>query len=324
MQQTNTLDIAVRAASDLTSAFSATVLGTQPPSSLTCGDHGTNHIDFFLNPFEDNECAGADLILLFIMSVIIFTLTWWSRWLIWEPIADMRIRGLKKHFDPSIKKRFGVTLTSIIVHLCSAFFVFKILAPTEWLWIPESWGPPLDEGHPTDADFKYYYLLYLARYCSDSVSILFEERRKDQFLQMVYHHAVTIGLVICSINAGFTRFGGVIMFFFDWADVPLQSAKAFKYMSIDPKDFYNYVANRLFELFAITYFLTRNLMFNFVVYTALRDLPTTLSGRIAKILLVMLAAVQTFWLTLLIKAVKKQVANGGNVEDIREDKKKLE
>ena len=114
------------------------------------------------------------------------------------------------------------------------------------------------------------------------------------------------------------------MFFFDWADLPLQSAKAFKYLSLDPKDFYNYVASRLFELFAITYFLTRNVMFNFVVYTAVKDLRASTSGQIGKTLLVMLAAIQTFWLTLLVKAVKKQIANGGNVEDIREDKKKLE
>lgn len=114
------------------------------------------------------------------------------------------------------------------------------------------------------------------------------------------------------------------MFFFDWADLPLLSAKAFKYLSLDSKDFYNWIANRLFELFAITYFLTRNLMFNFVVFIALRDLSDKISGRIGKILLVMLAAIQTFWLTLLIKAIKKQIANGGNVEDIREEKKKLE
>ncbi|CAJ1961853.1 unnamed protein product [Cylindrotheca closterium] len=324
LQQTNTLHVAIRAASDLTATFSASVFGTQPPSSLTCGEPGSNQVQFFLDPFEDKECAGADFILVFMMSVVIFVLTWWGRWFIWEPLADLRISGSKKHFDPSVKKRFGVTLTSIIVHVCSAFFVFRILVPTEWLYKPSCWVDNIDDD-TIDADLKFYYLLYLARYCSDSVSILFEERRKDQFLQMVYHHAVTIGLVVCSINARYTRFGGVIMFFFDWADIPLQCAKASKYLSVEPKDFYNYVANRLFELFAITYFLTRNCMFNFVVYTALRDLPDTSSGATARILLVMLAAIQTFWLTLLIKAVKKQIANGGNVEDIREeDKKKFE
>ena len=179
LQRTNnTLDIAVQAASDLSAVFASTVFGTPPPPSLTCGDPETNQIRFFLNPFEGNtECAGADLILLCIMSTVIFTLTWWGRWFIWEPMVDLRMRGIKKQFDPSTKKRFGVTMTSIVVHACSAFFVFKILTPTKWLWIPDSWVGGIDTPS-INGDFKFYYLLYLARYCSDSVSILFEERRK--------------------------------------------------------------------------------------------------------------------------------------------------
>jgi len=314
-----TKNIAVQAASDLSSAFSATVFHTAPSSSpLVCGEED-NRIRFYLNPFEDNECAGVDLILVFFMAIVIFVMTWSMRWFILEPIA-VTMRGSKIRLDPSIKKRFGMTLTSVLVHTLSAFFVWRVLTPTEWLWIPTTWGANTDDLL-ADADFKFYYLLYLARYCSDSVSILFEERTKDQFLQMVYHHAVTIALVVSSINAGYTRFGGVIMFFFDWADLPLQVAKASKYLSLDSKDIWNYVANRLFELFALTYFVTRNVMYNFVVFVACRDLPEDMNGNIAKTLLIMLAAIQTFWLTLLIKAVKKQIDNG-DVEDIRDDKGK--
>jgi hypothetical protein len=136
--------------------------------------------------------------------------------------------------------------------------------------------------------------------------------------------SVTIGLVACSSLAGYTRYGGVIMFFFDWADLPLLTAKACKYLSLDSKDLWQYIANRLFEVFALVYTATRSIMYNFVVYIALRDLPYTQSGHIARTLLVMLAALQTFWLTLLFKAVKKQIANGGNVEDIREDGRKVD
>jgi hypothetical protein len=111
------------------------------------------------------------------------------------------------------------------------------------------------------------------------------------------------------------------MFFFDWADLPLLSAKSCKYLSLSGDDTFQYIANRLFEIFAVVYTLTRSIMYNFVVYTALRDLPNDTPGNTARTLLVMLAALQTFWLTLLYKAVVKQIANGGNVEDIREDKK---
>lgn len=191
LQQTNTLDVAVQAASDLNAAFSSAVFGTDPPSSITCGDPTKKEMFFFLDPFEDHECAGADLILLCIMSVVIFALTWWGRWLIWEPIAEMRMRGIKNQFDPSVKKRFGVTMTSIFVHAFSAFFVFKILTPTEWLWIPSSWAANIPDND-IDPDFKFYYLLYLARYCSDSVSILFEERRKVG--TMYWSHSIGISI----------------------------------------------------------------------------------------------------------------------------------
>jgi hypothetical protein len=63
-------------------------------------------------------------------------------------------------------------------------------------------------------------------------------------------------------------------------------------------------------------------MYNFVVYTAMQDLPQTQSGHIARFLLLALAALQTFWLTLLFQNMQKQISNGGNVEDIREDSRK--
>lgn len=114
------------------------------------------------------------------------------------------------------------------------------------------------------------------------------------------------------------------MFFFDWADLPLLSAKASKYLSISGDDMYQYIANRLFEIFAVVYTVTRNVMYNFVVYTALRDLPSNNSGNTARALLVMLAALQTYWLTLLYEAVMRQIANGGNAEEIREYRRKVE
>jgi hypothetical protein len=112
------------------------------------------------------------------------------------------------------------------------------------------------------------------------------------------------------------------MFFFDWADLPLLSAKACKYLSTSPQDGLQSLANRLFRVFAVVYTMTRSIMYNFVVYTAIKDLPQTQSGHIARSLLLALAALQTFWLTLLFQAIQKQISNGGNVEDIRENARK--
>jgi len=108
------------------------------------------------------------------------------------------------------------------------------------------------------------------------------------------------------------------MFFFDWADIPLLAAKLFKYLSKDPNDFFQYTANRLFELFAVDFFITRVCFYNFVVYRVITDLPVNPTNRFIEFLLLTLVGLQTYWMYLIIVAVKRQKKSGGNVEDVRE------
>lgn len=204
------VEIGMQSYRDLSYAFSATVFGTNggvPPSTIACGGDG-NTIGFFLDPYEEHECAGSDWIVVSIMSAMIFAVTWWGRWFVWEPIAEMRMAGLKKHFDPSTRKRFGMTMTSILFHSTSAFFVFKILTKTDWLWSARDWSSNIEEG-TIETDFKFYYLLYLARYCSDSVSMFFEERRKvrkDACMHVCIHYFILLYLLtstfFLSISSG--------------------------------------------------------------------------------------------------------------------------
>ena len=88
---------------------------------------------------------------------------------------------------------------------------------------------------------------------------------QDTFAYAI-HHVATVALVLFSAHAGVTRIGGVVMFFFDWADPFLLVAKALVYLSRKPTDMYQWWADRLFETFAVAFFLTRNLMFNYVVF----------------------------------------------------------
>lgn len=118
--------------------------------------------------------------------------------------------------------------------------------------------------------------------------------------------------------AGLVGFGGIIMFFFEWVDIPLLSAKIFKYLSKDPKDMHQMLANRLFELFAVTFFLTRVCWFNFVVVRVLIDLPVNTTNRIVECLLLTLVGLQTYWMYLIVVAVQRQTKSGGIIEDVRE------
>ena len=109
------------------------------------------------------------------------------------------------------------------------------------------------------------------------------------------------------------------MFFFDWADIPLLTAKAFKYLSKDPKDTCQYVANQLFTIFAITFFVTRGLVFDSVVYIAYRDF-WIINGatKACCIMLTCLVGLQSYWMGLIVITARKQAQNGGVVEDLRE------
>jgi hypothetical protein len=185
----------------------------------------------------------------------------------------------------------------------------------------------MDRSPLIEADFKFYYLLYAARFISDSVSLFFESRNRDAFIASIIHHIVTLGLVLGSAATGFSRYGGIIMFFFDWADIPLLAAKACKYLSLSPKDPFQLVANRLFEVFAVTFFATRNVWYTYIVYSAWIDLAGDPHSRHCRYLLLLLAGLQTYWLGLIIQAVIRQKNNGGTIEDsrddgIRDDKKK--
>jgi TLC domain len=135
--------------------------------------------------------------------------------------------------------------------------------------------------------------------------------RWEELRSLAYHNMYTAW-------AGLVGFGGIVMFFFDWGDIPLLSAKLFKYLSKDPKDMYQWIANRLFELFAVTFFVTRVCCFNFVVTRVIIDLPVNTTNRIVEFLLLTLVGLQTYWMYLIVVAVQRQKKSGGNVEDVRE------
>jgi ceramide synthetase len=274
---------------------------------------------FYLELQRDGTepCSGTDWIILFLLVCLIHCISWGGRWLVWEPLANALAHHGQKHsaWNRADCQRLSTSMTACTFFLFSAFTVWRILFHKPWLWNARQWTQDLEAKH-IDADFKFYYLLYAARFCSDSISLFFEDRRKDVFWTSAAHHLITLGLVLGSATAGLTRMGGVIMFFFDWADPPLLLAKSLKYLSRHPQDLYQTLANRLFEVFAVVFILTRNVLYNYVVYIGVRDLPPW--AWISRLLLVLLAVLQTYWLSLLVQAILRQKQNNGVVEDMRE------
>ena len=151
-----------------------------------------------------------------------------------------------------------------------------------------------------------------------------EHRRSDTPAYAV-HHFVTIFLVLLSAHAHYTKAGGVLMYILDWADPFLLAAKASKYLSRHPADFFQFASDRLFEMFAVVFVVTRNIMFTYVVYTAVvshdeeEEKEDATVRLLLKGMLVILAFLMLYWLGLILQAAAYQRFNRGNVDDIRED-----
>lgn len=163
--------------------FLGTVLGTGPTgqTSLICG---ASHVgdsstlssletSFYLQIFGTEDCAGSDWVIILILGLIVHAISWWTRWLLWEPLANARMKG-HPSWDMSECRRFSQTATSLLFFVTSACFAARVLPSKEWLFSREAWPT---RGPLIDADYKFYYLLYAARFFSDLVSIFFEDRK---------------------------------------------------------------------------------------------------------------------------------------------------
>ena len=113
---------------------------------------------------------------------MIFTITWLARFYLWRPLYDsmMKERDPQKSSRWNIEDRnkFGETLTSATYFICSAIFVYKLLYPKQWLWVPKTWSQGIDPHITIDADYKFYYLLYASSFIADFMLIFMEDRKR--------------------------------------------------------------------------------------------------------------------------------------------------
>lgn len=115
------------------------------------------------------------------LTAIIHVISWTSRWLLWEPLADWRMKG-HKSWNTSEKKKFSMACTSAMFFIIASIAGWRVFSVQEWLWDPDRWNENLYLDRTLDAAFKFHYLLYAARFSSDFLSIFFEERRFVRFV----------------------------------------------------------------------------------------------------------------------------------------------
>ncbi|KAM9887783.1 hypothetical protein OXX69_013235, partial [Metschnikowia pulcherrima] len=119
--------------------------------------------------------------------------------------------------------------------------------------------------------FKKYYLISIAFWLHQLVTLNIEERRKD-YVQMFFHHIVTCSLVIGSYYYYYNRIGNLILNIMDSVDILLSTAKILKYSS------YTRACDAMFGLFVVAWVVLRHGVYNYLFYIAWHRSMELMSG----------------------------------------------
>eukprot|EP00630_Chrysocystis_fragilis_P004112 CAMPEP_0197400150 /NCGR_PEP_ID=MMETSP1165-20131217/16410_1 /TAXON_ID=284809 /ORGANISM="Chrysocystis fragilis, Strain CCMP3189" /LENGTH=323 /DNA_ID=CAMNT_0042926197 /DNA_START=18 /DNA_END=989 /DNA_ORIENTATION=+ len=265
-----------------------------------------------------------------VFVVGLFAFNWAFRLLVVQPVARVLLgAGSSERVLAGRVAKFSQAAMEAVFYGSFTLVGAAIVPAQPWIWPSKHWWIGFSTGEHSIMrdDLRCYYLLYGARYAQGTLTVLLEPKRKD-FVEMVLHHLVTVAVVAISYLYGWNRVGAVVMLLLDPGDVPLHTAKMFKYVS-EARHRNKllaatcaFVADRVFELFALLFFVTRVAMYPYVCWSAhveaTRYFPKGLPEWTCVALLETLFALQCYWFFLILKVALVFIRTG-HAEDVRSD-----
>lgn len=182
--------------------------------------------------------------------------------------------------------------------------------------------PPKMSGYE-----RFYYSQAFGFYISGLIFTVFLDTRHSDLYEMVIHHVSTIVLIVMSYLYGYIRVGVIVIALHDVGDIFLYSSKLFHHMGVKGVDIL------LFVCFAITFYITRLVMFSRIVHTiTVETLQTVLEEAgfnnwakfydtylmhyvVFVVLLCTLLILHCFWYSLVIRLIINEVVYGVKIAD---------
>jgi len=259
---------------------------------------------------------------LYFVTFSIFAIVF-LRWLVQNTflLAIARLFDIK---NPKKLTKFKEAGYFFMWHSTIWIYSFIIILPENWLFdMTQHWA-----GYPHlwfRWQFKLIYLIQFAFWISCVFVLLIEDKRKD-FIQMLLHHFVTIGLISVSYLMNYTRIGSAVLLNQDIADILLYLSKLLNYAKLQ------FMCTICFGVFALVWFVTRHGVFFAILYSiynaAYEPIPHEWAPEkdyyfampVRNGFLIALSILQIlllFWFVLIFKVIKKSFAIG--IQDIRSD-----
>ncbi len=229
-------------------------------------------------------------------------------------LSDDKTRKLHENVYYTIWHSFSFVAVMFTVQEASWFK--QMVASRETGWSIYGWP------HSVSTRETSLYMVELAFWVSCLLFMAVETVRKD-FKEMLIHHISTIGLISLSFMYGFTRIGFVVLLVHDIGDIFLYSAKSFNYLKKEP------TTTILFGIFVVVFFISRLVIFTFVVKSAwlgCLNYYSDMNGiadygaRILPALLTVLQFLHYMWFVLILRMIYRMLFKAKNSQkDIRSD-----
>ena len=221
--------------------------------------------------------------------------------------------------------KFVESFWRFLLHTGSCFIGYKTLfVPVTASWILDTnqhWDNwPI---HSITQAMEFYYQIQLGCYIHQ---VCWTEVSRSDAMEMILHHVTTILLLTFSYITNFTRVGASILLLHDSSDVFLESAKCFNYVSKakDSKWACKF-CDTIFALFAITFFVTRLIIYpRYIIYSVFFEAPTHFGTNWAgfwvfSVLLVILQLLHIFWFYLIAKMLWTLLSTGVEKDERSDD-----
>ena len=194
-----------------------------------------------------------------------------------------------------------------------AMGIWALWDQQRWFWNTETYAS-IFHNNRIPWRIRAYYLTEISYYLFSCVSIFFEPQMKDR-RQMLFHHAVTLSLMLSSYYDNTIRFGVAMMILHDVADPLMELAKLFNYVK------YKRCADVTFLLFMATFIYLRVYIFpRHIIYAAwrFRILMNLPSIKNTFFCFLCLWCLHIFWAVLILKVFKNAIWEGDDKGDVRE------
>jgi len=251
-----------------------------------------------------------------IFLVTVFVLAQFLNWLrlaFFNYVCDPNMMEYLRVKKPETQVKFRETTWFFGYYLWCVLLIITYLESNLRCWIQIGFHED-DTLCPTPLTLKLYFLSQCCFYLHALMTVFKEKRRKD-FTVMVSHHIATVLVVGTGYIYGMWNAGGVIIGLHDLADVLLYGTKLLHYSKQS-----DWVTTATFVSFAVTFFVTRIILFPIVVYWhwTFSKYGILLSS-FMYLLQLALYVMHIYWFSLIVRMIKRTIFAKKVEQDIRSD-----